>query len=507
MEKSKKGLLIYPKCPGNTYWSFKHALRIVGKKSNMPPLGIITVAALFPEDWDLKLVDMNIQKLKEKDIMAADAVFLSAMIVQKESFREVVDMCNRLGKPVVAGGAYPTSSHEDIRGVDHFVLGEVEDSFGLFLRDYEQGAAKPVYYPPEKPDIRKSVVPRFDLLNLKKYASMSVQYSRGCPFKCEFCDIWKVYGNKPRLKAPQTVLGEMETLHKLGWKGAIFIVDDNFIGNKHRVKKELLPALTQWQEARKYPYRFFTEASINMASDSKLLTAMSNAGFNEVFIGIETPSVEALAETGKTQNLKVDMAQAIRTIQEHGLEVMAGFILGFDSDTDDIAERQIAFIQDVGIPQAMVGLLTALPGTDLYERLEREGRILRASDGNNTHCSALNFKTKMDEAALQEGYIKVLSTIYDKKLKNYFSRCSQLMDTFPQSDLAPRDIRMAELWIAAKSLLRQPFTSYGFEYVKFITKRSFKKTGTFSQAVKFGIVGHHYHRITRQMVRAEAVAA
>ena len=507
VNKTKKALLVYPEVPKNTYWSFNHALKFVGKKSNMPPLGLITLAALFPEHWELRLVDMNVSRLRDKDILWADAVFVSAMIVQKDSFARVVKRCNLLAKPVVAGGPYPGSSHHEIQGVSHFVLGEVEDTFAAFVDDLEAGRAAELYPAPPRPGMSRRVIPRYDLLKWKSYASMAVQYSRGCPFKCEFCDIWKAFGNKPRLKAPANVLAELDALYELGWRGAVFVVDDNFIGNKSRAKKELLPAFIEWQKAHGFPYRFYTEASINMAQDTELLTSMSSAGFNEVFIGIETPSAESLKETGKVQNLQVNMRQAIRTIQEHGIEVMAGFILGFDSDTDDIADRQIQFIQQSCIPQAMVGLLIALPGTDLYHRLEREGRIIRASDGNNTDCAAVNFQTRMDGEHLKAGYRKVMATIYDKNLKNYFDRCSRLLDTLGKPRLSPRDIRMEELWIAAKSIIRQPFTPYGVEYVKFLARNFVKNNSTFSEAIKYGIVGHHFHAITQQILATEPAFA
>ncbi|SHJ33001.1 Radical SAM superfamily enzyme YgiQ, UPF0313 family [Desulfatibacillum alkenivorans DSM 16219] len=506
MKKLTKALLVYPKVPDNTYWSFKHALRFVRKKSSMPPLGLITLAAMFPRDVTLKLVDLNIEKLRKKDLEWADAVFVSAMIIQKDSFEEVVALARAAGKPVIAGGPYAGSSHKEIRGVDHFVLGEVENSFQGFLEDFQAGKAKGLYPPPEKPSLDQTPPPRFDLLKMESYASMSVQYSRGCPFNCEFCDIWKVYGNKPRLKPAESMIRELQTLHDQGWRGPVFVVDDNFIGNKRRVKAELLPAMFRWQKDHKYPFRFFTEASINLADDDALLQGMAAAGFNEVFIGIETPSAEALAETGKTQNLKCDMARAVTKIQEYGIEVMAGFILGFDSDTEDIVERQAAFIQQTGIPQAMVGILTALPGTELHSRLEREGRLLRVSDGNNTHNTTANFRTKMDAAVLQQSYTKLLSIIYDKNLKNYFDRCSKLLDNVGDPSLTMREVRFREIMMLLRSLARQPFTPYGYQYLKFITTRFVKNRRTFSEAVKFSIVGHHFHKITRQMVKAQETA-
>jgi radical SAM superfamily enzyme YgiQ (UPF0313 family) len=500
MSSVKNILLVYPQVPKNTYWGFQHALKFIGKKSSMPPLGLITVAAYIPGHINVRLVDENLALLKDSDIAWADAVFISAMIVQKDSFERVAALSKKAGKIVVAGGPHVTSSLEPIQNVDHFVLGEAEGVMEDFMQDLEQGCAKPVYRAEKRPDLAFTRTPRYELLKLKSYASMAVQYSRGCPFRCEFCDIWKVYGNRPRVKPAERMLAELNALHALNWRGAVFMVDDNFIGNKGQVKRNLLPALIAWQKERRYPFKFYTEASINLADDDALLESMRHAAFNEVFIGIETPSVESLAETGKVQNLKTDMAKAIRKIQNYGMEVMGGFILGFDSDTDDIADRQIAFIQQAGIPRAMVGLLIALPGTDLHERLVREDRILGRSDGNNVSCAAANFKTRQSPEALQAGYRKVLSTIYDKSLKNYFSRCNRVLDTLKENPHAGRRIKLTELRALIGSLLRQPFTPYGWQYVKFIARNLLKNTGSFPEAVKFSILGHHLHIITRKVL-------
>ncbi|MBI5843840.1 MAG: B12-binding domain-containing radical SAM protein [Deltaproteobacteria bacterium] len=499
--KPRRILLVYPEAPRETYWSFKYALSFIHKKSAMPPLGLVTIASYIPDTYDVRLVDENIEKLSDKLLSWADMVFVSAMIVQKDSFKKVVARAKAAGKTVVAGGPYPSGSREEITGVDHFILGEAEEILPVFFRDLEKGEAKTDYRAETKPDMATVRIPRFELLKMNKYASMSIQYSRGCPFHCEFCDIWKVYGNRPRLKSAHSMLLEMEKLYSLGWRGAVFMVDDNFIGNKGRVKDELLPAMIEWQKIHRHPFRFFTEASINLAEDDALLAAMRDAAFNEVFIGIETPSAEGLAETGKTQNLKCDMPSAIKKIQSYGIEVMAGFILGFDSDTEDIAERQIKFIQETGIARAMVGLLTALPGTDLFNRLKSEGRLLSASDGNNTSCEAANFVTRQDAVKLRDGYCKVLNTIYDVNLSNYFERCNKILDNIDTKSLPPRQIRAAEILMLVRSLARQPFTPYGLSYLKFIG-RNMKNFGVFGEAVKFSIVGHHLHTITRRMVQA-----
>jgi radical SAM superfamily enzyme YgiQ (UPF0313 family) len=506
MPKYQNILLVYPKIPSNTYWSFKYALKFIRKKSAMPPLGLLSIAALFPETYNLKLVDMNVTPLKDSDIIRADAVFISAMIVQQDSMREVIRRCNQFGKTIVAGGAFPTSRHEDITGVDHFLLGEVDKTLVDFLNNLENGTAKPVYERPPHPDISRLPAPRFDLLDLDAYGSMSIQYSRGCPFHCEFCDIWPVYGNKPRLKSAETLLREIGALYHLGWRGPIFIVDDNFIGNKKRVKAELLPGLKSWQIEHDYPYHFFTEASINMGDDEALLTAMREAGFNQVFIGIETPDPEGLKEAGKTLNLKTDMEKSIRAIQRHGMEVMAGFIIGFDNDKEDIFDRQIAFIQKNAIPKAMIGFLDALPGTRLYQRLLTEGRILKASIGNNTHSMTTNFKTVMDAERLKDGYKKILVCLYDFNLKNYFERCSHFFDNIEYTDYFQRKIHFNEVKILFKSICWQLFTPYGFQYLKFVFRSMIKHPNIFGEAISLSIVGHHFHTITQQTLKTEKIA-
>ena len=500
-------LMVYPEVPSNTYWSFKYALKFIRKKSAMPPLGLLTVAALFPPGYNLKLVDMNIEALADDDIAWADAVFVSAMIVQKESVESVIARCNKSGTKVVLGGPYANSNQEEIKGVDHFVLGEVEETLHTFLSELENGQAKHVYTIPAHPDISKAPTPRFDLLKMKAYGSMAVQYSRGCPFHCEFCDIWTIYGNKPRLKSSDAMIGEMEALYRQGWRGGVFLVDDNFIGNKKRVKAELLPALKQWQAEHGHPFHFFTEASINMASDDELLIGMREAGFNEVFIGIETPDEAGLKETGKVQNLKSDMGEAVRHIQKHGIEVMAGFIVGFDNDKPDIFERQINFIQQNAIPKAMIGMLTALPGTKLYQRLKAEGRILGSSIGNNTHVLATNFRTTMDSDRLKEGYKKILANIYDFRLKKYFERCNRLFDNIEYTGYFQRKIRYDELKIFLKSIFRQPFTPYGWQYLKFLGRNFIKHREIFGEAVTMSITGHHFHTITQETLKKEKIAS
>jgi radical SAM superfamily enzyme YgiQ (UPF0313 family) len=503
----KNILLVYPEIPKNTYWSFKYTLRFINRTTGLPPLGLITMAALLPDRYRLRLVDMNIEPLRQSDVEWADAVFVSAMIIQKDSLRDVIRLCRQTGRPVVAGGPYPTSSHEEIKGVDHFVLGEAETVLADFMKDFENKTAGRVYRATRKPDITDGVLPRFDLLKMDRYSSMAVQYSRGCPFTCEFCDIWVMYGNRPRLKSAAGVIREIDALYRLGWRDSIFMVDDNFIGNKTRVKKELLPAIRQWEKENGFVYKFYTEASINMASDPELLDAMSAAGFDMVFVGIETPSTEGLSETGKSQNLKCDLKEAVRTIQRHGIEVTAGFILGFDSDTENIFDRQIAFIQEAGIPKAMVGILNALPGTRLYRRLEKEGRLTGRVTGSNTHTMSTNIATVMDPELLRAGYKKVLGTLYDTNLKNYFARCDTLLARLQHTAFRQRPVRRHEIMALLKSLAIQPFTPYGLQYIKFIGRNLIRNPHLFAEVITHAVMGHHFHLITQETLKVDAASS
>ncbi len=504
----QKILLVYPEFPSDTYWSFKYALKFVKKKSAMPPLGLITVAALLPKSCELRLVDMNIESLSDDDIKWADAVFISAMIVQKKSFEIVANRSKQFNKPIVAGGPYVTVSHNEIKNVDHFLLGEVEDTLDTFLNDYEEGTAKPLYPALNVPDITHTVLPRFDLLSINAYASMSIQFSRGCPFDCEFCDVWQIYGRTPRMKSAANMIAELDKLNELNWRGAVFVVDDNFIGNSGMVKNELLPAFTAWQETHKKIFRFYTEASLNLASDEKLLIGMRDAGFNSVFLGIETPSVEALEETGKLQNARISMPDAILKIQSYGIEVMGGFIIGFDSDTDDIFDRQINFIQRTGIPKAMVGLLNAVPGTKLYQRLSAEGRILSDSiSGSNTHGLETNFVSKMNSEVLKEGYRRLLNYLYGMNLKNYFIRCNRLLANLGDSPYFSREVHFAEVKMLFKSLFKQTFSHYGYYYVKFILRGLIKCPQFFGESIRMSIEGHHFYMITREMLKVDRLSS
>ncbi len=404
-----KVLLVNPQFP-NTYWSFRHALWFEGKRAAFPPLGLLTVSAMLPESWERRLIDMNIQPLKTMDIDWADIVLATGMLVQKDALRQVVDRCRTRGKRVAIGGPYVTTGGENLPAADHIFIGEAETTLPVFIRDLECGTTQPVYRATEWPSLELTPAPDFGLIDFKSYSSISVQYSRGCPFQCEFCDITEIYGRVPRTKSPAQMIAELEALRRTGWRGSVFIVDDNFIGNKREVKL-LLPELAAWQERHGMPFQFLTEASVNLADDDELLGGMRRAGFRSVFLGIETPVESSLREAHKLQNTRASLLDSVTKIQLNGLQVMAGFIVGFDSDPVDIFERQIDFIRKSAIPLAMVGLLNALPDTQLWRRLKREGRLIDESSGDNTSC-ALNFVPRMNASRLVEGYRSLMRTIY-----------------------------------------------------------------------------------------------
>ena len=497
-------LLVYPKFPPS-YWGAQYALEFIGKKSAMPPLGLLTVAGMFPANYQLKVVDMNVSPLKDEHLEWADMVFTSTMIVQKDSLREVIERAKRAQVPVVAGGPHPTTFYEEIEGVDYFVLDEVENTFGEFLQDFENGRAQRIYRSPTKPSVKDAPLPRYDLINIHAYGSMALQFSRGCPFDCEFCDITKLFGRVPRTKSAEQILAEFDVLYNLGWRGRMFLVDDNFIGNK-RDAMRVLPELARWQKAKNYPFSLYTEASVNLSGMDDLLDAMVDAGFTMAFLGIETPNREALLKTKKAQNTHRHddnyLLNAVRKIQEKGMEVTAGFILGLDNDGEDAFDAQIEFIQQAGIPTAMVGLLAALKGTDLYHRLQKEGRLLEESSGNNVSVS-LNFRTEMDREVLIEGYKRVLSTLYDPGLKNYFDRCLTMLRRVKSRSHVTTKIGKAEWMALAKSIKRQLLSRQGPAYLKFLLAVVKEKPRVFADAVRLAILGYHFEKTTSQQIAVD----
>lgn len=538
--QGKNILLVYPKIP-KTYWSFSYALPFIGKKATMPPLGIITVAAMIPKKYNLRLIDMNIEPLKDKDFQWADIIFTSSMMIQKKSLEKIIKRARSFYIPVVAGGPYPTQYFDQIKGVDHFILGEAESGvLKAFFSDFENGRAKKAYAravkrkrkearridqeslkylisffgkensdiqeAEERPSMSLSPIPRFDLLDMKAYMSMALQESRGCPHDCEFCNEGALFGDQTRLKEPDKVTGELETLHKLGFRGSIFYVDDNFIGNRKKIKA-LLPRIIEFQKKYNYPFALYTETDITLALDEELMRLMRDAGFNMAFIGLESPDKEVLRSMGKNQNVKIDLAGAVRKIQSYGIEVAAGFIAGNDKDPPDACGKIFDFCQREGIVTAMVGLLTAVKGSRLYERLKKEGRFRRDSDGNNTYNFGLNFDPLpgKDEKEIISGYKDLLAKLYDSNGKNYFERCSVLLDRMGEHPKSSRNIGYKEVKAFIKSLVKQSLSAYHINYRKFMMHALICHKNLFPLAVHQAICAEHFIKITRHALKADEV--
>jgi len=483
-------LLVYPEFP-DTFWSFKHALKFVSKRASFPPLGLLTVAAMLPAEWEKRLVDMNVSTLSDEDLAWADYVFLSAMVVQRKSAAEVVARCNRAGVPVVAGGPLFTEEPEKFPTVDHLVLNEAEVTLPAFLRDLAAGHPQHIYTASEFPDLRQTPAPLWELADLRRYASACLQYSRGCPFNCEFCNITSLFGHRPRTKSADQIIAELDHLYSLGWRGPVFFVDDNLIGNKRHLKEEVLPALLRWK-AREKGITFQTEVSINLADDDELTAMMVAAGFDMVFIGIETPDETSLAECSKFQNRGRDLAACVRRLQKAGLQVTGGFIVGFDSDTPTIFQRQIEFIQKTGIVTAMVGILQAPRGTRLYQRLAGEGRIVDDISGDNTDCST-NIVPRMDREALVAGYRRIVETIYSPQV--YYARIRTFLREYrwvpSKVSIGADDLR---------AFLRSIYLlgikgAERVQYWKLFFWTLLRRPKLFPLAIRLSIYGFHFRRV------------
>jgi radical SAM superfamily enzyme YgiQ (UPF0313 family) len=487
-----KVLLVNPEFP-DTYWSFRHALPFEGKRCAFPPLGLMTVSALLPDSWERRMVDLNVRRLRSSDIEWADMVMATAMLAQKDSLKQVVQRCKAKGKRVVLGGPYVTTTIEELPDVDHIFLGEAEATIPQFVEDLARGEAKRSYKAAERPQLSTTPLPHFHLAELKRYSAMSVQYSRGCPFSCEFCDIIEIYGRIPRTKSNQQILAEMDALYELGWRGTVFIVDDNFIGNKKNVR-QLMPELADWQKRHDYPFTLLTEASINLADDEQLLDSMREAGFGRVFLGIETPVEASLKEAQKTQN-RGNLLDSVKRIQSYGMEVMAGFIVGFDNDPEDIFQLQIDFIRQSAIPLAMVGLLNALPDTQLWKRLEREGRLLGEASGNNTNCS-LNFVTKMDPSRLIAGYQSIMQTIYSPR--EYYQRVRDSLKRTPHSpgDAKNYDFFQSITAFARISLKLGVLDGERKEFWRFFVHALAKHRDRFAESLRLAAMGYHFRKLS-----------
>ncbi len=414
-------LLVYPEMP-DTFYALKHFIKVVGKKAAFPPLGLLTISSLLPADWEKKLVDLNVTTLTDAHLQWADYVFLSAMNVQEQSVREILNRCRNNNTKVVAGGPLFTHEHERFDGVDHFILNEAEITLPLFLNDIQRGEAKPIYQTKAFADVTLSPLPDFGLVNMKNYLYAIVQYSRGCPYLCDFCDVTALFGRVPRTKTPEQIIAELEEVNKNGNVQLVLFADDNLIGNKKILKSELLPALIKWRKEKNPSFFFATQLTINLVDDNELMQLLLDAGFRHVFIGIETPAEDSLKGSHKNQNLKRDLLETIHTIHQKGFIISGGFISGFDTDTEASFPNMVQFIQQSGIPLPIVNLLKAPPGTELYERIKREKRLSRAfafAEGET------NIVPVMEEVKLFEGFKYIIDHIYVpeysyQRLKTFF---------------------------------------------------------------------------------------
>ena len=485
-------LLISPAYP-DTYWSFKHALKFVSKKAASPPLGLLTIAAMLPDAWERRLVDLNVHSLKDVDIRWADMVFIGAMSVQVASTTEVVKRCKELEKKIVAGGPLFTGDPEAWSHIDHMVLNEAEITLPWFLADLEKGLPEKIYQTEEFADMEFSPCPDFSLIKSSDYAQLSLQYSRGCPFDCEFCEITALLGRKVRLKSTRQVIEELDIVYQTGFRGNLFFVDDNFIGNRKRLKQELLPSIIKWNREHKHPYTFTTEASIDLSDDKELMSAMAEAGFEKVFVGIETPDEESLKECNKKLNTGRDLLECVATIQSSGIEVSAGFIVGFDNDNSSIFQRQIDFIQQAGIITAMVGLLNAPSRTRLYKRLKEEGRLLRTADGDNTNYD-MNFVPKMDNEELLSGYQNIVHSIYSSKA--YYERLKGFLSHFRPRVVNRGRVNAENMMAFLRSIIYLGILDKRrIYYWKLIFWSLRRRPEMIPLAITYSIYGYHFRKV------------
>ena len=489
-------LLLAPEIP-DTFWSFKYALKFVRRRASTPPLGLLTVAAMLPAEWQKRLVDLTVTRLTDADLAWADYAFVGGMVVQRKSAREVIARCKAAGVPVVAGGPLFSVEHESFPEVDHFVLNEAELTLPSFLADLGNGHARRLYASDDHADLHQTPVPLWELVNFKHYASMGVQFGRGCPYDCEFCNVTVMLGHRPRTKTTAQMIAELDRLHELGWRGSVFFVDDNLIGNKRLLKSELLPALITWQH-RKRRMPFNSQVSMNLADDAELMRLMAAAGFDNVFVGIETPDEAALAACNKKQNLGRDLVADVKRIQRAGIEVNAGFIVGFDGDTLSTFQRQIDFIQRSGIVTAMVGMLQAPPGTRLHARMAREGRLLGDMTGDNVDGTT-NLIPSMGLEMLNEHYRALLNHIYAPK--QYYRRVRTFLREFKTPEVRQR-VDFQRLLALGRSALRLGIVGRErFQYWRLMAWTVFVRPRLLPRAVTLAIYGYHFRRVAEHQAR------
>ena len=485
-------LLVYPQYP-DSFWSFKHVMRFISKKATVPPLGLITVSAMLPKTWKKKLVDMNVSVLQKNDIIWADYVFISAMYIQKESVDMVIEECLKYETRIIAGGPLFTQEYENYPQIDHFILNEAEITLPLFLNDLNSGHPDRIYKTNEFADITQTPVPDYHLLSAKDYVTMNIQVSRGCPFSCDFCEITSLLGHKVRMKTTDQIIEELEVLYQLNWRGPILIVDDNFIGNKNEVKNNLLPAMRKWMQTHKYPFTFNIQSSINLADDEELMLVMAETGFTSTFVGIETPDEKSLQECNKSQNKNRDLLHSVKKIQNAGIQVSGGFIVGFDTDTPSVFQKQIDFIQQSGIVSAMVGLLNAPKNTTLYKRLKAENRLTAESSGNNTD-SSMNFVPIMNPQELLDGYRKIIQNIY--ATKPYYKRIRQFLINYRQIPTVQKKMEFSYLVSFFKTVFVIGIVKRGrSEYWKLLIWTLFRRPALLKDALTFAVYGYHFRTV------------
>ena len=494
-----KALLISPRYP-DTFWSLRYAVQFSQAKAMFPPLGLLTVASMLPADWTKKVVDLNVQPLTDDHLGWADIVFISAMTIQSESVDEVIGRCKKRGLKIVGGGPHFSRWPEGYQDVDHTVLGEAEEILPVLLQDLQEGRAKPVYRADRFPELLATPPPSWELINLADYVNASIQFTRGCPFSCEFCDVVLLFGRRPRYKSVAQIITELDALYRAGWRGEVMFVDDNFIGNPGKAR-ELLAAVAAWQKERAYPFEFITQASLNLAENPELMSLMSRADFKRIFIGIETTFADSLEECHKHQNKGRDMIEAIRALQGAGMEVMGGFIVGFDADPPTIFDDLVRLIQTGGIPRAMIGMLSAPPGTPLWDRLEKEGRLLGWPNGDNAmNTGALNFVPTMGKERLVAGYKSMVERLYEPKA--YFER---VLTFFAHHRANGNQVRRLPTAGEVQSLLSIMWTlgvreSGRRAFWSFLAQVLMKYRHLFAEAIFAAACGYHFHKISRRFI-------
>jgi radical SAM superfamily enzyme YgiQ (UPF0313 family) len=495
-------LLVYPEMP-DTFYAMKHFMEIVNKKAAYPPLGLLTVASLLPKDWEKKLVDLNTSVLHDADLLWADFVFLSAMNVQEESVTEIIKRCKALGVKIVAGGTLFTHEYTRFPDVDHFVLNEAELTLPLFLSDLENGKPQPVYKTPEFADVASSPLPSLELIDRSQYLYDIVQYSRGCPYMCDFCDVTALLGRRPRTKTPEQIIAELNEISKYDHTQLVLFADDNLIGNKRTLKSELLPALIEWRKKMKPAFYFATQLTVNLADDEELMQMLIDAGFRHIFIGIETPSEESLKISHKTQNLKKNLLTTIHQIHGKGFIISGGFIVGFDTDDETIFRRQVQFIQQSGIPLPIVNILKAPPGTDLYKRMKAEGRLSKPfafTEGDT------NLIPVMDPVELYRGFIELTDNIYTPSTS--YARLMQFFETyrFPTNTIKIKErLTLKQVTIALRIIYRLGIADSNRKWFwKLVTWSLVKNRKMLDKAFFYGVMIYQMHE-TYKTIRKNAL--